>query len=75
MTLSKVLLRTTMPPEEPPKTGYAFFKSIQPRGRILIGVLGMTFSLLGMWFTDHITDARVNAIQQAEAARNAERQA
>ena len=52
---------------EPPKTGYAFFKSISPRGRILLGVLGMTFSILGMW----LTDSRVNTLAQAEAAQKA----
>jgi hypothetical protein len=58
-----------MPPEEPPKTGYAFFKSISPRGRILLGVLGMTFSVLGMY----LTDSHVNAKQQAEAMRELQR--
>lgn len=41
------------PPPEPPKTGWAFYSSISPRGRILLGLLGMTFSSIGIWATNN----------------------
>ena len=50
-----------MPPE-PPKVGYAFFASIPPRGRILLGVMGMIFSGLGLY----MTEARMTAYKNRE---------
>ena len=57
-------MATKKKPTEP-KVGYEHFKSISPRGRILLGVLGMTFSCIGLW----LTDSQKLAHEQSEQRR------